>query len=57
MTAFLHDIIFAKQKDARVKRMICSILAGYAWDGRNPYVTQTRKRLGVLAELCRNPSR
>ena len=53
----LHDIIFAKQKDARVKRMICSILAGYAWDERNPYVSQTRKRLGVLAELCRNPSR
>ena len=53
----LHDIIFAKQKDARVKRMICSILAGYAWDERNPYVSQTRKRLGVLAELCRKPSR
>ena len=53
----LHDIIFAKQKDAKIKRMICSILAGYVWDKRNPYVSQTRKRLSVLAELCRNPSR
>ena len=50
----LLDIFFAKQKDARIKRMICSILAGYVWDERNPYVSQTRKRLEVLAELCRD---
>ena len=50
----LHEIIFAKQKDARIKRMICSILAGYVWDERNPYVSQTRKRLEVLAEFCRD---
>ena len=31
--------------------MICSILAGYAWDRGNPYVAEAR-RLRVLEELC-----
>jgi hypothetical protein len=32
--------------------MICSILAGYAWDTNNPYVRDSERRLKVLAELC-----
>jgi hypothetical protein len=32
--------------------MICSILAGYAWDTNNPYVADTGRRLAVLEELC-----
>ena len=31
--------------------MICAILAGYAWDTKNPYVAEPR-RLKVLEELC-----
>ena len=50
----LQDVIFSELQDERIKRMICSILAGYVWDETNPYVTRTRPRLSALAELCRN---
>ncbi len=50
----LHDVFFSKFKDAKIKQMICSILAGYVWDQSNPYVTRARPRLDVLAALCRN---
>jgi flavin-dependent dehydrogenase len=46
----LHGIIFSQLKDDRIKSMICSILAGYVWDERNPYVFRTRPRLVALAE-------
>jgi hypothetical protein len=32
--------------------MICSILAGYAWDETNPFVADPEKRLQMVAELC-----
>ena len=48
----LQDIIFAPDKNESVKRMICSILAGYAWDLENPYVKDS-SRINTLAELCR----
>lgn len=49
----LQDVIFTTQKNDPVKRMISSILAGYAWDIENPFVKDP-KRLSALAELCRN---
>lgn len=49
----LQDIIFAKSPNPRIRRMICSILAGYAWDPANPYVVQPRRRLAALSEMCR----
>jgi len=33
--------------------MISAILAGYAWDRDNPFVTEPRRRLAVLEEFCR----
>jgi flavin-dependent dehydrogenase len=48
----LQDIIFAPNKNEAVKRMICSILAGYAWDAENSYV-KNHERIDILAELCR----
>ena len=34
--------------------MICSVLAGYAWDPTNPYVgPKARRRLIALAKACR----
>jgi len=48
----LQDIIFTTDKNESVKRMICSILAGYAWDVENPYVKDS-SRIDILAELCR----
>lgn len=48
----LQRIIFYPHQQPDVRRMICAILAGYAWDRSNPYVADTRRRLGVLEQLC-----
>jgi len=51
----LQDVIFYSQKQPEVRRMICSVLAGYAWDKSNPYTgPNTMRRLKTLAQLCRN---
>ena len=49
----LQDVIFHKQPQPEIKAMICSILAGYAWDESNPYVKNALTRLNTLVELCR----
>jgi flavin-dependent dehydrogenase len=49
----LQDIIFYEKQQANIKTMICSILAGYVWDKKNPYVKNSQPRLKTLAELCR----
>ena len=48
-----QDVIYYENAQPEIRRMISSILAGYAWDEKNPYVAESRRRLGVLAELCR----
>jgi len=48
----LQEVIFFSDEDTQVKPMICSILAGYAWDENNPYVKNTKRRLNVLADIC-----
>jgi flavin-dependent dehydrogenase len=45
-------IIFHPRQPSDIRRMIAAILAGYAWDEKNPYVSQTRRRLAALEELC-----
>jgi flavin-dependent dehydrogenase len=49
----LQDIVFYDQQKPNIKQMICSILAGYVWDEKNPYVKNSSPRLRTLAELCR----
>jgi flavin-dependent dehydrogenase len=50
----LQDVIFARNKDPKIHRMICSVLAGYAWDPANPYNgPQSLRRLKALAQMCR----
>ncbi|MGJ0514237.1 MAG: NAD(P)/FAD-dependent oxidoreductase [Methylomicrobium sp.] len=51
-----QDVIFHPNQQPEIKAMICSILAGYAWDENNPYVKSARSRLDTLAELCRDDS-
>lgn len=46
-----QDVIFYPGQQPEIKAMICSILAGYAWDRSNPYVADP-SRLKVLEELC-----
>jgi flavin-dependent dehydrogenase len=52
-TGDFQDVIFYPEQDKKVKEMISSILAGYAWDVKNPYVAQSKRRLKVLVELCK----
>lgn len=50
----LQDVIFHEQKDPQIHRMICSILAGYVWDPKNPYNgPQSARRLRALAATVR----
>lgn len=46
----LHTIFFADNQDPDVKRMICSVLAGYVWDTDNPYVKNHDTALKKLAK-------
>ena len=45
-------IVFQEYRRPKIRRMICAILAGYAWDQTNPYVREPKRRLAVLEELC-----
>lgn len=47
-----QKIIFHENQNPAIREMICSILAGYAWDLSNPYVADSKRRLGVLEQLC-----
>ena len=47
-----QDVIHYQNAAPDIRRMISSILAGYAWDQNNPYVADSRRRLRVLAKLC-----
>ena len=50
----LQDVIFFPRQQDKIRRMICSVLAGYAWDRGNPYTgPQAHRRLRALAEICR----
>ncbi|MFT3902798.1 MAG: NAD(P)/FAD-dependent oxidoreductase [Niabella sp.] len=49
----LHTIFFAKDQDPEVKKMICSVLAGYVWDTNNPYVKEHNTALKKLAKTIR----
>ena len=47
-----QDVIFHPDSSPDIRRMICSILAGYAWDERNPFVSEPKRRLRMLSEIC-----
>jgi flavin-dependent dehydrogenase len=50
----LQDVIFHPDKEPSIHRMICSVLAGYAWDAANPYTgPSSSRRLRALATMCR----
>jgi flavin-dependent dehydrogenase len=53
----LQDIFFHQPQDPRVHRMVCSVLAGYAWDRENPYTgPNALRRLNALAHSCNRSS-
>lgn len=46
-----QDVIYADGQGSEIRRMISSILAGYAWDKDNPYVAKSARRLAALAQM------
>lgn len=52
-TGELQSVILHPNPNPKIKQMICAILAGYAWDINNPFVTQAYRRLKAVAELCK----
>lgn len=49
-----QDIIFSPKQSPEIKAMICSLLAGYAWDEKNPFNREAKRRLGTITEICRD---
>ncbi len=49
-----QEVIFFEDANPKIKQMICSILAGYAWDSNNPFVSESRRRLDLVVNLCRD---
>ena len=47
----LDKIFFNKKPDQEIKNKICSVLAGYVWDLKNPYVKDHASALKRLARL------
>jgi flavin-dependent dehydrogenase len=47
-----QDVIFHDGSSPDIRRMIASILAGYAWDERNPFVSEAKRRLKVISQIC-----
>jgi flavin-dependent dehydrogenase len=45
----LDTIFFAGRQNHEIKKMICSVLAGYVWDLKNPYVRDHAVALKKLA--------
>lgn len=50
----LQDVIFYEKQEPSIRRMICSVLAGYVWDTKNPYTgPKSGQRLRALAQICK----
>ena len=47
-----HRIIFNTRQLENIKTMICSILAGYAWDESNPMTQRSAKKIEAIADVC-----
>lgn len=47
-----QKVMFAKNQVPGIRRMICAVLAGYAWDETNPFVAEPDRRLNMVAQLC-----
>ena len=51
-----QDVIFHPGSSPHIRRMISSILAGYAWDETNPFVSEPKRRLRMLSDICATES-
>lgn len=46
-----QDVIYTNNENQDIKRQICSILAGYAWDKNNPYAMRSDAALAAVAKF------
>lgn len=53
-TGEFQQVVLYPKPNQKVKEMICSILAGYAWDSENPFVTDPYRRLNTVFQLCKS---
>jgi flavin-dependent dehydrogenase len=49
----LQDVFFVPQPDQGIKRQLSSILAGYVWDKKNPFVRKHDTLVYTLSKLIR----
>ncbi|MBF7687798.1 NAD(P)/FAD-dependent oxidoreductase [Acinetobacter rathckeae] len=54
-TGEFQDVVFStyQKKNIQIQNMISSLLAGYAWDTKNPIHSNAKRRLSAIAEYCR----
>lgn len=45
----LHKIFFSDDIEERIKKQICSVLAGYVWDKSNPFAARHKQSVSNLA--------
>lgn len=49
----LQKIIFTTESNLKLKRQICSVLAGYVWDQRNPFVSKHERAVKALSNVLK----
>lgn len=47
----LSKIFFAPHPDPKIKQMICSVLAGYVWDQKNPFAKEHKRKVKQVLRL------
>ena len=49
----LYNIFFTDEKNAKIKEQLCSVLAGYVWDEKNPFVFKHKQAVSSLSKLLK----
>ncbi|MBL3656847.1 NAD(P)/FAD-dependent oxidoreductase [Fulvivirga sediminis] len=49
----LQKIFFSENRNEKIRKQICSVLAGYVWDQNNPFVTKPERILANLSQVIR----
>lgn len=48
-----QEVVFSQNQHIKLREMVASLLAGYAWDASNPIHKNAKRRLTMIAEYCR----
>lgn len=48
-----QEVVFSSDQHVKLREMVSSLLAGYAWDMSNPIHKNAKRRLSMIAEYCR----